>query len=237
MKYLLLIVALLGGCASPDYAVYTEAQRSVDVARHHADAAKYAAMASIANSGDSSAKVAAVLAMALGTSGVQGGSTIRAPQTSEALQWASIIVPSLTTVASINASMKLGLAQSDNSTRVAMSTNEAFTGIAGKIQAPVVATPLANVITTTTLNGTGTMGAGSYSTTDNHASTPTTTTLSGTGVLGSGSYSTNANPVTSTQTQNVDAGVRTTTTTDNHATNPAAKVCSVTALTNTIVCQ
>jgi hypothetical protein len=93
------------------------------------------------------------------------------------------------------------MAQSNNSARVAISTNETFYGLAGKIQAPVVTTPQANVTSNTsyTLSGTGVLGSGSYSTIAN----PTTThTLSGTGVLGNG---TNApNTTTTTNTNNLN---------------------------------
>jgi hypothetical protein len=106
------------------------------------------------------------MALALGQNGTAQAQTIQAPRESGALQWASVLVPGLTNLYSIAANTRVSMAQSDNSARVAMSTNESFVGIAGKIQAPV-----ANVTTTTTLSGTGTMGAGSYTTTDSHATT------------------------------------------------------------------
>jgi hypothetical protein len=154
---------LLAGCASQDYALYAKAQGDVDVARHQADAAKYKAMADIAASGDPSAKVAAVMALALGGQGggPGGAQPLQAPQASTALQWAQVLVPGLTQIAGISANMRVGLAQSDNGAKVAVSTNETFGAIAGRIQAPA-----ANITTTTTTTTTDSHN------TDNHTVTP-----------------------------------------------------------------
>lgn len=163
MKTILFILALaltLTGCASGDYALYAKAQSDVEVARHNADAAKYAAMASIAQSGDQSAKVAAVMALAMGQGSAAPQSTMQAPQASTALQWAQVLVPGLTQVAGIAANMRVGLAQSDNSAKLGISTNEAFVGMAGKIQAPASNT---TTTTTSTLSGSGVLGSGTYS--------------------------------------------------------------------------
>ena len=162
MKILALSLAALAltGCATGDYAQYSKAQTDIAVARHAADAAKYRAMSDIAASGDSAAKVAAVMAMAMGQSG-GAQTTLQAPQTSEALQWASILVPGLTQVASMRYNHLSQQNASNNATALGISTNGTFTGIAGKIQAP-------GSVTTNTLSGTGTLGSGAYSTQDRH---------------------------------------------------------------------
>lgn len=165
---------LLTGCANQDYALYAKAQSDVEIARHNADAAKYKAMGDIAASGDQSAKVAAVMALAMGQ-GNAPQQVMQAPQASTALQWAQVLVPGLTQIAGISANMRVGLAQSDNSSKVAISTNEAFVGIAGKIQAPAATT----TTTTNTLSGSGVLGSGTYTaspTVDNHTTNPATTT-------------------------------------------------------------
>ena len=162
MKTLTIILAALAmtACASPDYAQYSRAQTDIATARHAADAAKYKAMSDIAASGDSGAKIAAVMAMAMGQSG--GGQTqIAAPQASQALQWASILVPGLTQVAGMRYNYLSQQAQSNNATTLGLSTNNAFVGLAGKIQAPG-----STFTSTTTLSGTGNLGSGTYSTTD-----------------------------------------------------------------------
>lgn len=131
----------MGGCATGDYAVYAKAQGEAETARHAAEAEKYKALAGIAATGSDSARVAAVMALALGNGGGQGaapgGPALRAPEASNPLlQWAGVLVPGLVQAYSINANMRLGLTQSDNSASVARSTNDTFTGIAKLIQAP-----------------------------------------------------------------------------------------------------
>ena len=155
MKKLLALAfaVALAGCASPDYSQYAKSAEASSVARSQA-------LAEIAKSGDSSAKVAAVMALALGQ-GSGGQNTIQAPQASQALQWASILVPGLTQVAGMRYNYLSQQTQSNNATALGISTNSTFAGIAGKIQAP-------GAITTTTLSGTGNLGSGTYSTTDRH---------------------------------------------------------------------
>ena len=174
LLFLVLSAFALLGCASPEYAQYSKAQTDIAVARHAAEAAKYKALSDIASSGNGDAKVAAVMALALGGQGAQQ-TTLQAPQASQALQWASILVPGLTQVAGMRYNYLSTVAQSNNSASVSMSTNATFASLAGKIQAP-------GSVTNNTLSGVGTLGSGAYSTTDN--------TLSGVGTLGSGAYST-----------------------------------------------
>jgi len=156
----LFVTLALSGCAATEYAQYSKAQTDIATARHAADSERYKAMAAIAASGDGSAKVAAVMAMAMGQSaGAQA--TIQAPQASQALQWASILVPGLTQVMGMRYSYLSQQTASNNATALGISTNGTFAGIAGKIQAP-------GAITTTTLSGTGNLGSGTYGTADRH---------------------------------------------------------------------
>lgn len=165
MKTLLLLLALaLTGCASPDYAKYVESNTAIETAKHQADAAKWRAMADIAGQGDATAKVAAVMAMAMGQGQAAAGNGLRAPEPNQALQWASILIPSLTQVAGMRYQYLSSTAQSNNAASVAISTNGTLLGIAGRIQAP-------GAITTNTLSGTGTLGSGAYSTADSHDTT------------------------------------------------------------------
>ena len=164
MKIIVITLSLaalvLSGCASTEYTQYAKAQTDIATARHNADAEKYKAFAAIAGQGDATAKVAAVMAMAMG--GGQTGSTqISAPQASQTLQWASILVPGLTQVAGMRYQHLSSVTQSNNATALGMSTNSVFLGMAGQIQAP-------GSITTNTLSGTGTLGSGAYSTQDRH---------------------------------------------------------------------
>lgn len=182
---ILFCLLALTGCASQDYNQYAKAQTDIAIAKHNADAEKYRAMSEIAKAGDSTAKVAAVMAMAMGT----GNSTqpsIQPPKVSEALQWASILVPGLTQVVGMRYNYMGQKTSSDNATALGISTNNAFVSMAGRIQAP-------GSVSTMTLSGTGTIGSGLYSVADRHDTISidrNDTTLSGTGNLGAGTYTT-----------------------------------------------
>ena len=247
-----------------EYTAYANAQALIAKSKADSDTARYAALSAIATTGTDSSRIAAVMALAMGGGSNNAPATqIQAPQASQALQWASVLIPGLTTLASINANMRVGLANADSSARIAESTNATFLGVASKIQAPVVAAPTvvtpvlpqANVTTTTT------------NTTDNHAvstvstanptttttsttstanPTTTTTSLAGTGVLGNGSYT--ANPTSTVLSGTGVLGTGTYLTSDTHAvttTNPTlnpvvvtpvAKVCTVDNITKLVNC-
>lgn len=204
MKTLILITALaLTGCGTTQYEAYAKAQGDIAKANADAQTERYKALSKVAESGTDTARVAAVVALAIGgNSQSQPTQQVQAPQ-NEALAWASILAPTLTNIASMAVNAKVAAHSADNAARVAESTNATFAAIAGKIQAPVtvvpqpvnqvVAAPVlpqANVTTTTSTN-----------TTDNHAVTNTTsasttnTMSNSTGVLGSGSYTVTPTPV------------------------------------------
>lgn len=158
---ILALSALLTGCASTDYERYAQAQTDIAAARHNAEAARYQALATIASTGTDSARVAAVMALALGAGNQPQAQQIAAPQPNQALQWASLLVPAVTQAVGIRYQFLSQQVQSDNATALGISTNAAFVGLAGRIQAP-------GATTNNILSGTGTMGGGSYSLTDRH---------------------------------------------------------------------
>ena len=165
---LVLSVYLLGGCANTEYLAYSKAQTEIEVSKNVALSAKYKAMEAIAASGDATAKVAAVMALSMqGQGGSTGGASIAAPAPNQALQWASVLVPGVTQVLGMRYNYLSTVQQSNNSAAVAQSTNASFVGIAGKIQATNT--------TNTILSGTGSLGTGTYTTTDN-TSVPTVVT-------------------------------------------------------------
>lgn len=150
MKRLLLPLAaalLLAGCANTqEYKLYAETQRGIAQAEAIAEAARWNALQEIAKSGDTTAKVAA--AMALQAGGQRGGSGARqniAPPKSSAeiaLQWTSLVLPNLTQFYSINRNSAvaiqqsnnataLGIRQSDNQATITTNTNATFANIAG----------------------------------------------------------------------------------------------------------
>ena len=147
----LLAALSLTGCATAEYAAYADAHK----AQAAAQTARYQALADIAKQGDTTAKVAAVMSLQMG--GGQQSTQIAAPKSwaDYALQWTGLLLPTVGQVYTINKQTALGMRQSDNATAVAVSTNQAFVGIASQIQAPA-----ANV---TTIGGNGVIGSGSYS--------------------------------------------------------------------------
>jgi len=150
MRILAILFALsLTGCATAEYQAYADAHK----AQAAAQTARYQALADIAKMGDTTAKVAAVMSLQMGSP--QQNTQINAPKSwaDYALQWTGLLLPTFGQVYTINKQTSLGLRQSDNATALGVSTNAAFVGIASQIQAPA-----ANV----TLSGTGVIGAGSY---------------------------------------------------------------------------
>jgi hypothetical protein len=148
----ILTALALTGCATAEYQAYADAHK----AQAAAQTARYQALADIAKQGDTTAKVAAVMSLQMGSP--QQNTQINAPRNwaDYALQWTGLLLPTIGQIYTINKQTSLGARQSDNSTAVAVSTNNAFVGIASKIQAPA-----ANVATTTSTNNTSTIGANS----------------------------------------------------------------------------
>jgi len=94
---------ILFGCTSMgDYykSVDSTNLRQVEAtkAQSEAETARYIALARIAETGDTTARVAATMALALGGSSNRQGANLVSPVVpqNEALQWASILVPSVT---------------------------------------------------------------------------------------------------------------------------------------------
>ena len=281
MKFILIAVfALLTGCASQDYALYVETTAKIDaalsasrstevIAKHNADAAKYKALSDIAASGPETAKIAAVMALALGDKAAPAlapevHKQLQAPPPDRALQWASVLVPSLTQIVGMGYNYRAMETQSNNARDVAVSTNQAFVGMntgtkdtaaAGytAISGVVTAGTLANTNVVSEMNKGYTAIAGMIQAPA--ANVATTTTISGDGVVGAGTMTkspvttttttSTANPVTTTSTANpvtttTTSANPTTTTTDNHTTNPTVtvdgKVCSVAPVTGVLAC-
>jgi len=158
MKKLLIVAPLLLASCATNYDAYVEANVKVAEARAKAETEKYKAIAAIAAGADASAKVAAVMSMALGHQVQQAQQQITPPRSpaDTTLQAIATILPSIAQIYGINRQVALGMEQvrgnvaiqqavSNASVANTSSTNNAFVGIASKIQAPQ-----ANVTTTTT---------------------------------------------------------------------------------------
>jgi hypothetical protein len=128
-------ILALTGCATDDYKRYSETQAAIASARSNAEVARYQALAEIARSGDSTAKVAAVMSLQMGAQGASQPQQIALPRTAGdvALQWASILLPSLTQVYGISANRQVAITQSNNQAAVAQSTNSTFATMNGNM--------------------------------------------------------------------------------------------------------
>ena len=148
MKLIAPIIAVLSltGCATAEYAAYADIHK----AQAAAQTARYQALADIAKQGDTAAKVAAVMSLQMGA--VQNQTQIAAPKSfgDQLLQWTSVLLPTATQIYSVGKQAQVGIAQSNNATALGVSTNAAFVGLAGKIQAPAANVTTTNTTTTST---------------------------------------------------------------------------------------
>ena len=240
----------LTGCASQDYVRYAETQREIEVIRAQsraaAEVARYQALAEIARTGDTAARVAAVISIQAGT----GGSNVQPQQpqlaapvsgAEYALRWAGVLLPSLTqgygiyqnsrvAITQSNNSTQLGIRQSENATALGISTNNAFASMANANTATAAvgfgaATQIASQIKPN-INISGNSGSSvNAGNTGTSASGSTAwQPLSGTGVIGTGSYADTRDqsnrPYTSTSTStSTSTNTATSTSTSNSTTN------------------
>lgn len=163
---LALFAILAPGCATTADLAYYSTQERISVEKSKAEVEKYKAIASLANGSDA-ARVAGVMALALGGNPQQNQSQhIAAPKSASdtVLQYLSILAPVAVQAYGIGKNADVAINSSQMARDVAVSTNQTFQSMASSIQAP-------GAVTTTnqTLSGSGTLGSGAYSTTDNHA--------------------------------------------------------------------
>lgn len=128
---------LLTGCATNDYEKYTSANVEMQLAKSRAEEARYRALEAIANTGNETAKVAAVMALQAGSNqGYQQGIAQPKSNAEIALGWASILVPAVAQMHSVTNQTKLGMHSNDNATSLAKDTNKTMLGISGLITVP-----------------------------------------------------------------------------------------------------
>jgi hypothetical protein len=127
-------VALVGCGTTEQYKMYADTQKSIAQANAMAETARYAALAEIAKTGDSGARVAAVMSINFGAQGGNGPRVqqVAPPKTfgETALQWTSVLLPSLTNLYGISANRSIATTQSNNAAATAASTNSAMVNIA-----------------------------------------------------------------------------------------------------------
>jgi hypothetical protein len=119
------VAVTLVGCASPDYARYSDAQVKIAEANAMAARYKYEALLALGNSGGDVARVAAV--MALQNQSSQSTTPSVQQPVNQGLQWASILVPSLTQLYSISSSTAVSVRQLDASQKAQSSQLQAST--------------------------------------------------------------------------------------------------------------
>ena len=165
------IILALTGCATNEYAAYAEAHK----ARAQADAARYAALAKIAEMGDTTAKVAAVISLNVQNNN-QTQMTMPRSWADYALSFTGALLPVVGQMYAVNKQTSLGIRQSDNATTLGIAqansnrdvqtaTVSGFANMAGlgfKTASDIasnIQAPQPNM----TLNGNGVIGSGTYS--------------------------------------------------------------------------
>lgn len=138
------IVALsLAGCGTTgNYELYAKTQENIEVSKSLAEIERYKVLEAIAKSGDTTARVAAVIALQQGTAQSNNSPKLQQPSNAgdTALRWASLLVPSLTQFYSIGKSTDLAIVNSNNNKDVAINSNETMLGFGKLIVDPIVGT-------------------------------------------------------------------------------------------------
>ncbi len=146
MRKSILSVALasltLAGCASSNYELYAQTQEKIALSRAEADIARYKALEAIANNGDTTARVAAVIALQQGSLTTNNPPKIEQPTSTgdTVLKWTSVLLPSLTQFYSIGKSTDLAIINSNNNKDIAINSNETMLGFGKLIVDPIVGT-------------------------------------------------------------------------------------------------
>jgi hypothetical protein len=152
-------VALVGCGTTEQYKMYADTQKSIAQANAMAETARYAALAEIAKTGDPGAKVAAVMSINFGAQSGNGPRVqqIAPPKTfgETALQWTSVLLPSLTNLYGISANRSIATTQSNNQAAVAKSTNETFATMNGNMATSNTAIANAGFTAVTNVANTG----------------------------------------------------------------------------------
>lgn len=155
MRKLAIVLALsslgLAGCATGgSYQVYADTQRAIAEANARAEMARVQALSEIAKSGDTTAQVAAVITLNMGTTANSNQPNLQQPESlsNQMLKWASIIVPSAVQVYGIGKSSEIAITNSNNNRDIAVDNNRTSVNmgrlIAGQTvpESPVMVNPI-----------------------------------------------------------------------------------------------
>jgi hypothetical protein len=125
-----MLVSVLTGCQTTGYQDYADAMARIAEANASVAKEQMFAMRQLAeNGGDQTTRTVAVVMLALGAQNGQKQVNLAPPQ-NEALEWARILVPSLSTLAMGWFGYRLGMTQSDNAADVSIAGYGAMQGIA-----------------------------------------------------------------------------------------------------------
>ena len=119
-------VFALTGCATvSDYNMYATTQQLIATKQAEAEIARSNALKEIAQTGDTTARVAAVMSLQFGAQQQQTQQQIAAPTSfgDTMLKWASVLVPSLTQVYAIGKNTDVAITHSNNSVKSQQSNN------------------------------------------------------------------------------------------------------------------
>ena len=124
-------VLVLTGCATSDnYQQYARTQEKIAVSKSEAEIARYKALQAIANSGDTTARVAAVIALQQGMPQNDSPKLVQPTSASDtAFKWASILVPSLTQIYGIGKNAEVAIVNSNNALQGKVSDNDMVTNL------------------------------------------------------------------------------------------------------------
>jgi hypothetical protein len=124
------LMVALTGCQTTGYTDYANAMARVAEANASIAREQSAAMMELAKFGaDPTTRTVAVIMLAMGAQNGQKNVHIAPPQ-NEALEWARVLVPSLSTLAMGYFGYRLGVSQSDNAADVSIAGYNAMNGIA-----------------------------------------------------------------------------------------------------------
>lgn len=149
--FVLLLTALaLTGCASTQYTEYAQAQVKIAEANALSQKYRYEALVLLSKDAGDAAKVAAVMSIQ-GFGQAQQQQALTQPKSNgdTALQWASILVPGVTQIYSINANKELGLANTAASVQNATTMSSSYVEFGKLINSPTVVNQPAPVIVPT----------------------------------------------------------------------------------------
>ena len=125
-----LSVCVAGCQTAPAYEAYANALARAAEARADVARAQAAAIAALAREGDATTKTVAVLMLAFGANTNAQTEKIQ-PPVNEALQWASILLPSVTTLALGWYGWKTNVAAVNANSAITIASYDAITGVAG----------------------------------------------------------------------------------------------------------